>query len=53
MNRSGNTHCCSSIHCCPINSSGESGAMNPSSDIDTLKNTFPAISPPLPSERSR
>ena len=23
--------------------------MNPSSDIDTLKNTFPAISPPLPS----
>ena len=31
----------------------DSGAMNPSSDIDTLKNTFPAISPPLPSERSR
>ena len=24
--------------------------MNPSSDIDTLKNTFPAISPQLPSE---
>ena len=32
---------------------GDSGAMNPSSDIDTLKNTVPAISPPLPSERSR
>ncbi len=45
--------CCSSIHCCPIKSSRDSGAMNPSSDIDTLKNTFPAISPPLPSERSR
>ena len=27
------------------------GAMNPSSDIETLKNTFPAISPALPSER--
>jgi hypothetical protein len=27
--------------------------MNPSSDIDTLKNAFLAISPPLPSERSR
>jgi hypothetical protein len=27
--------------------------MNPSSDIVTLKNTFPAISPQLPSERSR
>ena len=32
---------------------GLAGAMNPSSDIDTLKNTFPSISPPLPSERSR
>jgi hypothetical protein len=30
-----------------------SGAMNPSSDIVTLKNTFPAISPQLPSEQSR
>jgi hypothetical protein len=27
--------------------------MNPSSDIDTLKKTFPAISSQLPSERSR
>ena len=53
MNRCGNTHACSSIHCWPINSSGESGAMNPSNDIDTLKNTFPAISPQLPSEGSR
>ena len=52
-NRSGKAHACSSIHCCPINSSVDSGAMNPSSDIDTLKNTFPAISPQLPSERSR
>jgi hypothetical protein len=30
-----------------------SGATNPSSDIDTLKNTFPAISLDSPSERSR
>src|SRR4051794_1866087 len=52
-NRCGNIHCCSSIHCGPIKSSMDSGAMNPSSDIDTLKNTFPAISPQLPSERSR
>ena len=52
-NRCGNIHCCSSIHCCPINSPRDPGAMNPSSDIDTLKNTFPAISPQLPSERSR
>ena len=50
MNRVGNTHRCSSIHCCPINSPTDLGAMNPSSDIDTLKNTFPAISPPLRSE---
>ncbi len=52
-NRCGNIHCCSSIHCCPIKSSRDSGAMNPSSDIDTLKNTFPDISPPLPTERPR
>ena len=30
-----------------------SGATNPSSDIDRLKNTFPDISLQLPSERSR
>ena len=52
-NRCGDIHCCSSIHCCPIRSSTDSGAMNPSSDIETAKNTFPAISPQLPSERSR
>ena len=52
-NRSGKTHCCSSIHCCPIKSPRDSGAMKPSSDIDTLKNTFPAISPPPPSDRAR
>lgn len=42
-----------SIHGCPIKSSMDSGAMKPSNDIDTLKNTFPAISPQLPSERCR
>ena len=57
-NRCGKIHCCSSIHCaiqrCTSGSSvRSSGAMNPSSDIVTLKNTFPAISPQLPSERSR
>ena len=57
-NRSGKIHCCSSIHCaiqrCRSGSSvRSSGAMNPSSDIVTLKNTFPAISPRLPSGRSR
>jgi hypothetical protein len=30
-----------------------SGALNPSSDIDTLKHTFPAIGPHLPFERSQ
>jgi hypothetical protein len=57
-NRCGNIHCCSSIHCAIQRwtsglSTRSSGAMNPSSDIVTLKNTFPAISPQLPSERSR
>ena len=57
-NRCGNIHCCSSIHCaiqrCTFGSSmRSSGAMNPSSNIVTLKNTFPAISPQLLSERSR
>jgi hypothetical protein len=31
----------------------DSGALKPSSDIDTLKNTFPAISGPPSSRRSR
>ena len=57
-NRWGNTHRCSSIHCaiqrCMSRSSvPSSGVMNPSSDIVTLKNTVPAISPRLPSGRSR
>ena len=62
--RCGNNHACSSDHfviqrLTPGSScfSGEkassagtaSGAMKPSSDIVTLKNTFPAISSPLPS----
>ncbi len=53
MNRWGKAHCWSSIQSSPINCSGDWGAMNPSSDIYTLKNTFPAISPQLPSERLR
>ena len=39
--------------CAPRSPAPSSGATNPSSDIVTLKNTFPAISAQLPSERYR
>ena len=54
-NRRGKTHCCSSIHCAvqrclPGSSMRSAGAMNPSSDIVTLKNTWPAISSHSPND---